>query len=150
MSVEMTSWVLRGLRSWEDLDLAYFLIQDSWNMFKWLCWDSRCTINLMQICHIQLSVGLKPLRRTYSVLKVSGFFQRKHLRSRIEIKMWSQVLGYVTKYFFSPSLRSVLDKSYTYDWGTTNSVLWLTSQWTHDTINFSTCIIRSFNFKVII
>jgi len=148
--VGTASRVLRGLRSWEEQDSAYFLIQDSRNTFKQLCWASQYTINLMQIHCIQLSIRLKPLRRTCSVLKVSVFVRESILaRPRTEIKMWSQVFGYVTTFFF-PSRRSVLDKSYTHDWGTTSSDLWLTFQWMHDIINFGTCIIRSFNFKVIV
>lgn len=145
--VGMEWWVLGGLRSWEEQDLAYFLIHGSWNTY----WASQYTVSLMQMCHIQLSIGLKPLRRTYSVLKVSLFVRESVLvRLRTEIKMWSQVFWYAKKILFLSSLRSVLDKNHTYKWGTTNSILWLTSQWMPDIINFNICIIRSFNFKVVI
>lgn len=51
--VGMEWWVLRGLRSWAEQDLAYFLIQGFWNM----CWASHYTVSFVQMCHVQLSTS---------------------------------------------------------------------------------------------
>lgn len=127
--VGMASWVLRGLRSWTKEDLAYFLIKDSWNMLELLCWEPQYIRSLMKKYFIKLSMRLKSLRRTYCALKVTVSFRDIIIvRWRLKLKCKVKYLGmWQKRLFFFCSLRSVLDKNCTYYWGTTSSVLWLTS-----------------------